>query len=48
MADIASGSLEGVADWRRWHEEGASGAPVIKLKTAQGVRNRRAPERSDL
>ena len=29
-AEIASDALEGVADWRRWHQPGG-GAPVVKL-----------------
>jgi DNA-binding PadR family transcriptional regulator len=40
-AEIAAGTLEGVADWRRWHQEGAPATPVIKLE-ARDARSRRS------
>jgi DNA-binding PadR family transcriptional regulator len=43
VADIAGGTLEGIADWRRWHQEGTSNGPVIKLETAKAVGSRRLP-----
>jgi DNA-binding PadR family transcriptional regulator len=40
VADIKEGTLQGVADWRRLHEEGGTKAPVIRLETAPAARRR--------
>jgi DNA-binding PadR family transcriptional regulator len=41
-AEIASGALEGVAEWRRWHKEGGE-ASVLKLpEPGQGAPRRRS------
>jgi DNA-binding PadR family transcriptional regulator len=39
IAEIESGALEGVAEWRRWHDEGD--APVVKLLEARPPAPRR-------
>jgi DNA-binding PadR family transcriptional regulator len=38
VADIEAGTLQGLGDWQRLHEEGVAKAPVILLKTAQAAR----------
>ncbi len=39
VAEITAGTLEGIAEWLRWHHEGA--APVIRLES-EGARRRRS------
>jgi hypothetical protein len=41
-AEIASGALEGVDEWRRWHEEGFHAAVVKLLEPGQGAARRRS------
>jgi DNA-binding PadR family transcriptional regulator len=42
VAEIASGALEGVAEWRRWHKEGGE-ARIVKLPApGQGAPRRRS------
>jgi DNA-binding PadR family transcriptional regulator len=42
IGEIASGALEGVAEWRRWHSEGGEG-PIVKLPApAPGEARRRS------
>jgi DNA-binding PadR family transcriptional regulator len=43
VADIAGGTLQGVAEWRLLHEQGAAKAPVIMLETSQATPVRRVP-----
>jgi DNA-binding PadR family transcriptional regulator len=39
-ADIAGGTLQGIAEWRRFHQDGGTKPPVITLDTTQSAHRR--------
>jgi hypothetical protein len=40
--EIDSGALEGVAEWRRWHQEGGEALVIKLVEAGQGASRRRS------